>query len=201
MAQPQSIQHILPRHQEIMRRLTIGESQRDISHALGMTEGRMSIIVNSPLFQLELRKMQRRQEDRVALIQESLIANAGRAATRQHEFLEGYITVKDEGKDIQVPVGIRTIENASATSLNLFLRMQKGGPAELEDGEEPYEARLEREVTFKETVTKRKGKSLTPEQVALGKALDATHPPSKVMDEGVDDYLDTYTDEAVRATA
>jgi hypothetical protein len=46
----QSIQLIRGKHLEIMRRLIAGESQRRIALELGMSEGRLSVICNSPLF-------------------------------------------------------------------------------------------------------------------------------------------------------
>jgi hypothetical protein len=55
----QALQLIRPRHREIMRRLVCGQTQRDIASELGLTESRLSIIVNSPLFKVELAKMER----------------------------------------------------------------------------------------------------------------------------------------------
>jgi hypothetical protein len=178
----------------------MGESQRDIANALGMNESRMSVIVNSPLFQLELRKMQRRQEDRVADIYAGMVDNAQTTVRRHKELLDGYLSVKDEdGMEIKVPVGVNAIISTSSIALNAFLKLQKGAPAELEDGDEPYEARLEREVTFKETVTRKKGKKVTDEMRELDAALNATHPPSDVMDAEVDDVMDGMIAEGATA--
>lgn len=54
-----ALQLVRPRHREIMRRLVCGQTQRDIAREMGLGEARLSIIVNSPLFKVELRKMER----------------------------------------------------------------------------------------------------------------------------------------------
>jgi hypothetical protein len=52
-----NLHHLTPRHHEIMRRLMLGHSQRDIALDLGMNESYLSILVRSPLFQQEYRKL------------------------------------------------------------------------------------------------------------------------------------------------
>lgn len=47
-----------------MRRLIAGESQHRIAEDLGMTESRISIICNSPLFKRELKKLEDEVKDR-----------------------------------------------------------------------------------------------------------------------------------------
>jgi hypothetical protein len=46
----QSIKIVRGKHLEIIRRLIAGESQKKIAFDLGMSEGRLSVICNSPLF-------------------------------------------------------------------------------------------------------------------------------------------------------
>ena len=184
----QELKKIHPRHIEIMRRLCLGESQRDVARGLDITEGRLSIIVNSPLFQLELRKMQKRFEDRVSTIHERLISNAEKASLRQEEMLQGFISVKDDNKVVQVPIGVRTIETAANSSLNLFLKLQKGGPASLEDGEDCYESRLEREVIFRETHTSKKHSN--PNVKEVDEVLSLGHPDPTLLDDLDNDVLD-----------
>jgi len=55
------LSYIRPRHREIARRLVAGQTQAEICWAIGMTEARMSIIVNSPLFKIILKEL---EEDR-----------------------------------------------------------------------------------------------------------------------------------------
>ena len=54
---PQALQHIRPRHRQIMYRLVAGEKQVDIALDLKITTTRLSIICNSPLFKKEYRKV------------------------------------------------------------------------------------------------------------------------------------------------
>jgi len=58
----QSLQKITPRHREIMLRLVRGHTPKKVREDLGLSQSRFSIIVNSPLFQLELKKMMARRE-------------------------------------------------------------------------------------------------------------------------------------------
>ncbi len=166
---PQHVQHLLPRHNEIMRRLVMGETQRNISVAMGITEARLSVIVNSPLFQLELRKMQRRQEDKVAHIHEKIIEGAEKAIDFHNQVIEGAVAVKDGDETIMVPVGLGARQQSSTAVANLFLRLTRGSALDpSDDEEEPYEARLEKEVTFKETRVIKTRKRETPK----GEAID-----------------------------
>ena len=50
--------YIRPRHREIARRLISGQTQAEICDGIGMTEYRMSIIVNSPLFKIMLKQLE-----------------------------------------------------------------------------------------------------------------------------------------------
>jgi hypothetical protein len=52
------LNYIRPYHREIARRLVLGQTQMDICRDLQMNPGRMSIIVNSPLFKVELRRLE-----------------------------------------------------------------------------------------------------------------------------------------------
>lgn len=83
----QPLQRVKSKHRDIMRRLIAGESQREIANDIGMTEGRLSIIVNSPLFASELEKM----EEQVA---EQLIKNASNLRIRYAEHAEEALDVQ-----------------------------------------------------------------------------------------------------------
>lgn len=202
MATPaQPIKHILPRHVEIMRRLVLGEKQRDIARSLEMTESRLSIIVNSPLFQLELRKMQRRQEDRVAAIHEKIIVGAEKAVDLHNQIIDGAVTMTDpeDGHELKVYVPLAARQTSGTAIANLFLRLHRGGaldPAE-EDGQEGYESRLEREVTFKETETVRRRGGKTALPSAVDDTLNATHPTLSDLDDADDEALDVMVEAAV----
>jgi hypothetical protein len=54
----QPLREIKLRHEEIMRRLICGESNTRICRALGFSQSRLSVIINSPLFKKELAKLE-----------------------------------------------------------------------------------------------------------------------------------------------
>lgn len=60
-----AIKKINSRHRDIMRRLILGERQCDIAREIGMTESRVSVVVNSPLFRKELAMMQAQLDERI----------------------------------------------------------------------------------------------------------------------------------------
>lgn len=64
--------YIRPYHREIARRLVLGETAARICRSLGMGEGRMSIIVNSPLFKLELKRLEELRDNGVADVTQTL---------------------------------------------------------------------------------------------------------------------------------
>jgi hypothetical protein len=64
--------HIRPRHEEIARRLVMGQSQSDIARHLGINIGRLSIIVNSPLFKIVLARLSKLRDESVTDLQEEL---------------------------------------------------------------------------------------------------------------------------------
>lgn len=64
--------YIRPRHNEIARRLVCGQSQSDIARTMGINIGRLSIIVNSPLFKIMIAKLSKLRDDSVTDIQEEL---------------------------------------------------------------------------------------------------------------------------------
>lgn len=57
-----SLGYIRPRHSEIARRLILGQTQAQICRELGMNQGRMSLIVNSPLFVREVKRLERERD-------------------------------------------------------------------------------------------------------------------------------------------
>ena len=61
LAQP--ITHLWERHREIIRRLVAGDMQVDIARDMEMTQGRLSIICNSPAFKSELQRLSAGADD------------------------------------------------------------------------------------------------------------------------------------------
>jgi DNA-binding CsgD family transcriptional regulator len=54
-----------PRHREIMRRKLLGQSNKQIAEELCLSQNRVSVITNSPLFKLELERMMQQADDQV----------------------------------------------------------------------------------------------------------------------------------------
>ncbi len=66
------LSYIRPYHREIARRLVLGQMQVAICDDLGMSTSRMSIIINSPLFKIELMKMEELRNSGVADVTKTL---------------------------------------------------------------------------------------------------------------------------------
>lgn len=64
--------YIRPRHNEIARRLVMGQNQVTIALAMGLDQGRLSIIVNSPLFKVVLAKLSKLRDEQAVDIQEEI---------------------------------------------------------------------------------------------------------------------------------
>jgi len=139
----QRIKRLLPKHEEIMNRLILGQKQKDIAGEMGMTQARLSIIVNSPLFQLELKKKMMRREEKMVDIEDNLLEGAKLGTKFHKDILEGqYPTeVKMRSATVMSTLGAKMINS------------RNGGSSIIEESGEgkSYEERL-REVTFKESV-------------------------------------------------
>jgi len=66
------LSYIRPYHREIARRLVLGQKQSDICRDLGMSVSRMSIIINSPLFKLELKRLETMRDNGVGEVTQQL---------------------------------------------------------------------------------------------------------------------------------
>lgn len=102
----QQIQIIRGKHIEIIRRMIVGESQRKIAADLGMSEGRLSVIVNSPLFK-------RLYAEEAALVRERFIEKTSAVAEKVNslqpkaiETLESLLT-KDKVNEIRVSPALK----------------------------------------------------------------------------------------------
>lgn len=51
------LSHIKPRHQEIARRIVLGQTQKEVCDALNISQPRMSVICASPLFKIEVKRL------------------------------------------------------------------------------------------------------------------------------------------------
>ena len=52
------MKRLAPRHHEIMRRILSGEKQKEIAADIGMREQSLSRIVNDPILQVEMKKVE-----------------------------------------------------------------------------------------------------------------------------------------------
>ena len=52
------IKRMLPRYRDLMRRLVCGQKRRQIEQEMNMSSGNYTVIIGSPLFKAELRKME-----------------------------------------------------------------------------------------------------------------------------------------------
>jgi len=84
----QPLTHLWERHREIMRRLISGHRPSDIAKDLGMTNTRMSIIMNSPAFKSELARLSRRADEAALDIQGRIAKSAVQAMALLEQALD-----------------------------------------------------------------------------------------------------------------
>ena len=167
------LKHIKPKHLEIMDRLICGQKEKEIAQEMGMSQSRLSIIVNSPLFQLELRKKLARREVKFMEIQENLLEAANLGTKLHKEVLEGNYPTELKMKSATVMAGL---------AMRLFpvkeVSREDGGNG----GGGSYEERL-REVTVRESVRTVTKEEETPPQVdsEITKLLESEYPPEEAM--------------------
>lgn len=149
------LKRLKPMHWEIIRRLVLGATQREIARDMGLNEARLSIIVNSPLFQIELKKAQKRRDEQLA---EEL---SGRIYKKLAETTERAIDVHSEILEKEaLPLQIR--QRSATDVINLYIKTTKGSPLSAEeDIEPPYERRL-REFVYRETEVRKMNQEEPP---------------------------------------
>jgi hypothetical protein len=190
------IQKLTPRHREMMIRFINGQKARTIAEDMGITEGRLSIIKNSPLFQLELRRMMSKREEKLFDIQENFLAAADLGVKFHKEVLEqptDLINKKDK-------VHSATLMTALASRL-LRPGVPSNGNGEEEVGEGSYEERLKK-VTVEERV-----RTVTPtpshtqdDRVDIDELLEGDYPPTLELETGVEEdvlFGEMETDEDI----
>jgi hypothetical protein len=95
-AQAAGMVTLKPRHREIMRRLCCGQHSRDIAKEMGITPAGLNIIINSPLFKIELRKMERDLRQHVIEKIGDVSARIAKLQVPALDVLEGIIVDKDK---------------------------------------------------------------------------------------------------------
>ena len=186
MATQQSLQKLAPRHVEMMNRLLIGQKGSQIAQEMGVTQARLSLIIHSPLFQLELRRRQAQNAERLVEIREEFL-EAAQLGVRHH---------KDVLKEATNPLNAATKMRAATTMTILATKLIQtpptNGGGEIDEGQS-YEERL-RKVTYEETVRKVQGNQPSPEVVEgevvdVDKLLSESYPPEDVLQDDEDDAL------------
>lgn len=190
------IQKLTPRHREMMIRFINGQKARTIAEDMGITEGRLSIIKNSPLFQLELRRMMSKREEKLFDIQENFLDAADLGVKFHKEVLEqptDPINKKDK-------VHSATLMTALASRL-LRPGVPSNGNGDGEEEGQSYEERL-RKVTVEERV-----RTVTPtpshtqdDRVDIDELLEGDYPPTLELETGVEEdvlFGEMETDEDI----
>jgi hypothetical protein len=90
----QSISLIRGKHLEIMRRLIAGESQRRIALELGMSEGRLSVVCNSPLFKRKYAELESEVKSRFVEKTASITAKVNELQPQAVQVLENILKNK-----------------------------------------------------------------------------------------------------------
>lgn len=142
----------------------LGHSSEQIAQEMGLSASGVRIIVSSPLFKLELRKMSFGREEKVWEVQETLLRAAVAGAKLHEQIISGEMSLPGGGK-VVVPL---SLSQASATAtLNLFSKIHSR-EAKSEDVDPsynpPYEKAL-REVIIRETITRTPEGEVSPPQL------------------------------------
>lgn len=183
--QPQSITKLTPRHREMMIRLINGQKARVIAQDMGITEGRFSIIRNSPLFQIELRKMMSRREEKLFDIHENFLEAADLGVKFHKEVLEqptDPINRKDKTHSATLMTAL------ASRLLRPGVPSNGNGNGDGEDEGQSYEERL-RKVTVEERV-----RTVTPTpshlqdgSVDVDEILEGDYPPTLELETGMEE--------------
>jgi hypothetical protein len=178
----QQLQHLAPRHIEIMHRLIRGQKAKTIAEDLGITQSRLSIIIHSPLFQLEMQKLMAAKEEQLYVIQENFVDAAG-------------LGVKFHKDVLSAPPGMFSTDQKfkSANTMTVLasrLLRPVGQPSNGDGDEEGYEERL-RKVTIEESIRTKVAKPQKEEEPSLEEnAIDALLIGESVPDDEVGTTLE-----------
>lgn len=176
------IKRITPRLMEIMNRMVLGQPPKQIREEFGISPLRFSLIINSPLFKLELKKKLLKREEVILDIHENILEGAKLGSKLYRDILEspdGYPT------DTKLKAADRTTSLALKLITSTEEENGRNGNNSFEG--KGYEQRL-REVTFRETVTT--VDSSEPPSKQLESALTENYP----QEEGEDEDISTEAD-------
>lgn len=173
---------LTPRHREIMIRMINGQKGKTIAEDLGISPNYLTIIRGSPLFQIELRKMMARREEKIFDIQENFLDAADLGVKFHKEVLEA-----------QPGVYTTDTKMKSATTMSVLAsRLLRPGVSQPsngdgEEGGQSYEERLKR-VTIEESVRTVSRPTLIDDNIVdVDKLLEGEYPPETELETGLED--------------
>lgn len=97
----QALEFLRPRHRQIMMRLITGQNHVRISEDLDITQSRLSIIINSPLFISELRKMEREVFDNLVETRGDITGKVRELQPKALKVLSDMMEEKTTGKALK----------------------------------------------------------------------------------------------------
>jgi hypothetical protein len=179
----------------MMNRLIMGQPKGEIARDMGITAARFSIIINSPLFKLELKRQLVRRTSRMLTIQDDILDAAEKGVKLHKTILE---VGSGPGGEI-FPIGLRMKAATEMVKAGVALMSTLNPKREL-DGEAQlgtYEDHLKevtREVTVKERVVTREGTPWDLNEEELKEESHANDPDPEIAallaqeyPEGLDD--------------
>jgi len=172
-----AIQHITPRIREMMHRLVRGQRPKQIADDMGITQGRLSIIIHSPLFQLELNKLMAKREEKLFEIQEGFL-DAAELGVKFHKEILG-----SKPGEYLTETKLKSATAMTLLASKLLSTSAIGQPKPELDEELTYEERLRR-VTFEEKVKlvpKDGTQKDEPVEENLEGLLTADYPPDEAL--------------------
>jgi DNA-binding CsgD family transcriptional regulator len=143
----QRIKRITPRTLEMMDRLIVGQSQRMIGEEMGVSPQRVSQIVNSPLFKLELKRRMIKREQRTLEIHDEVLQAAAVGSKLIREVIED-----PKGA---YPLGVKLELAKEATKMAVKLTTMIGSPDRNPQGSDAGDGSYE-ETVQRMTLEKRR---------------------------------------------
>jgi len=124
---PKALIHIRSRHRQIMYRLVAGEKQVDIALDLSITTTRLSIIVNSPLFKKEYKKVEDQVLQRMIEKRSDITNRVERLQPTALSVIEDIMKSKITGKALK-----------RQCAIDILAMGQKQRHADVDDGLNPF---------------------------------------------------------------
>lgn len=123
----QALQIITGRHREIIRRKIAGQSQREIAIAMNMSEARLSVICNSPLFLKVYKEMEGKVEERYVVQQADITGKVNELQPVAMGVLENILKNKEvDGMKVSLTLKKETALNVLDLGGNTGKSKEKG---------------------------------------------------------------------------